>query len=105
MMRLKLTHDEQTGEDILESPLAGYLVLECPMFNKGSAFTEEERDELGLRGLLPPHVATMEEQLARTYANYQQKTHRAGALHLPDQTCRTATRRSSTAWCTSTSPR
>jgi len=74
MMRLKLTHDEQSGEDILESPLSGYLVLESPMLNKGSAFTEEERDELGLRGLLPPHVATMEEQLARTYANYQQKT-------------------------------
>ncbi len=74
MMKLKLTHDDQAGEDILESPLAGYLVLECPMLNKGSAFTEEERDELGLRGLLPPHVATMQEQLVRTYANYQQKT-------------------------------
>jgi malate dehydrogenase (oxaloacetate-decarboxylating) len=74
MMRLKITHDEQTGEDILESPLAGYLVLECPILNKGSAFTEEERDELGLLGLLPPHVATMEEQLLRTYENYQRKT-------------------------------
>ena len=104
MMRLKLTHDEQTGEDILESPLAGYLVLECPMLNKGSAFTEEERDELGLRGLLPPHVATMEEQLARTYANYQQKT-TAQECYIFLPACRIATRRSSTALCTTTSPR
>jgi malate dehydrogenase (oxaloacetate-decarboxylating) len=74
MIRLELTHDEQTGEQILESPLAGYLALECPMLNKGSAFTQAERDELGLLGLLPPHIATMEEQLARTYENYQQKT-------------------------------
>jgi malate dehydrogenase (oxaloacetate-decarboxylating) len=44
------------------------------MLNKGSAFSEEERRELGLIGLLPPHVATMDEQLARTYANYCQKT-------------------------------
>src|SRR5689334_3930940 len=74
MIRLELTHDEQTGEQILESPLAGFLALECPMLNKGSAFTQAERDELGLLGLLPPHIATMEEQLARTYENYQRKT-------------------------------
>jgi malate dehydrogenase (oxaloacetate-decarboxylating) len=74
MMKLEMTRDEQTGEQILASPLAGNLVLDCPMLNKGSAFSEVERDELGLRGLLPPHIATLEEQLARTYENYQQKT-------------------------------
>jgi malate dehydrogenase (oxaloacetate-decarboxylating) len=47
--------------------------LENPLFNKGSAFTEEERREFGLLGLLPPHVSTMEEQLARTYESYKRK--------------------------------
>jgi malate dehydrogenase (oxaloacetate-decarboxylating) len=48
----------------------GQRLLECPLLNKGSAFTEEERSKLGLLGLLPPHVASMDDQLARTYENY-----------------------------------
>jgi malate dehydrogenase (oxaloacetate-decarboxylating) len=71
---LRRTRDEQTGEELLETSLAGEELLECPMLNKGSAWTEAEREELGLLGLLPPHVATIEEQLARTYENYQHKT-------------------------------
>ena len=41
--------------------------------NKGTAFPEEERDALGLRGLLPPRVFTLEEQLVRAYANFQRQ--------------------------------
>lgn len=51
----------------------GRALLEIPLLNKGSAFTEEERREFGLMGLLPPHVSTVEEQLARTYGSYKQK--------------------------------
>ncbi|WP_215782220.1 NAD-dependent malic enzyme [Paludibacterium sp. B53371] len=40
-------------------------VLADPLLNKGTAFTEAERDELGLHGLLPPNVMTLEEQVAR----------------------------------------
>ena len=40
-------------------------ILHDPVLNKGTAFTSAERDALGLRGLLPPRVMTMEEQLAR----------------------------------------
>jgi malate dehydrogenase (oxaloacetate-decarboxylating)(NADP+) len=40
-------------------------LLHDPLLNKGTAFSEEERDALGLRGLLPPHVHTQEEQMAR----------------------------------------
>ena len=52
------------------TPYTGQRLLECPLLNKGSAFTEEERRELGLLGLLPPHVASMDDQLVRTYENY-----------------------------------
>lgn len=47
----------------------GMDVLRDPLANKGTAFTERERDRLGLRGLLPPHVSTMEEQVARVLEN------------------------------------
>jgi malate dehydrogenase (oxaloacetate-decarboxylating) len=53
--------------------LTGQELLECPLLNKGSAFTEEERREFGLLGLLPAHVASLDEQLARTYENYCRK--------------------------------
>lgn len=61
------------GETLLETALTGESLLEHPLLNKGSAFTTDERRDLGLLGLLPPHVATMEEQLARTYENYCRK--------------------------------
>lgn len=41
--------------------------LRNPWLNRGSAFTEEERDKYGLRGLLPPHVSSKEEQINRLY--------------------------------------
>ena len=44
--------------DIKDTTLRGVNLLRNPWFNKSSAFTEKERDELGLRGLLPPRVST-----------------------------------------------
>ena len=51
--------------DIKDTTLRGVNLLRNPWFNKSSAFTEEERDELGLRGLLPPRVSTFDEQVTR----------------------------------------
>src|SRR3974377_2511097 len=47
----------------------GLALLRDPLLNKGTAFTEAERDALGLRGFLPAHVLSMEEQVARVLTN------------------------------------
>lgn len=48
-------------------------ILNNPFLNKGTAFTMEERSKLGLVGLLPPYVQTIEEQANQTYAQMQTK--------------------------------
>jgi malate dehydrogenase (oxaloacetate-decarboxylating)(NADP+) len=52
-------------------PKLGLDLLQDPRLNKGTAFTARERDALRLRGLLPPRVFTLEQQLARTMENYR----------------------------------
>ncbi|PHF99776.1 NAD-dependent malic enzyme [Bacillus toyonensis] len=54
----------------LETTLRGAEVLSTPLLNKGVAFTREEREELGLKGLLPPAVLTLEEQARRAYEQF-----------------------------------
>src|SRR5689334_7332382 len=52
----------------------GAALLHDPALNKGTAFTEAERDALHLRGLLPPHVATPDQQIERVLENFRRKT-------------------------------
>src|SRR6202162_3443324 len=47
----------------------GFTLLHDPLLNKGTAFTEKERDVLGLRGLLPAHVLSQDEQVTRVLMN------------------------------------
>ena len=53
-------------------PYAGPSLLEMPLLNKGSAFTQQERLAFNLIGLLPQKVETIEDQLERVYRQYQQ---------------------------------
>jgi malate dehydrogenase (oxaloacetate-decarboxylating) len=48
-------------------------ILNNPLLNKGTAFTEKERDELHLHGFLPYHISTIEEQVERRYQNFKDK--------------------------------
>ena len=50
---------------IVETALSGYELLNDPLLNKGTAFTEAERDDFDLHGLLPPHVAELDYQVKR----------------------------------------
>jgi malate dehydrogenase (oxaloacetate-decarboxylating)(NADP+) len=52
----------------------GNALLSNPLLNKGSAFSEAERDVLGLRGLLPARVFTLDEQVRRIMANFRRKS-------------------------------
>jgi len=67
------TRSSVIQHETIEIALRGRSLLDNALFNKGSAFSEEERRELGLLGLVPPHVSSVEEQLARTYESYKQK--------------------------------
>lgn len=53
--------------------MRGQEILNNPFLNKGTAFTEEERAELGLTGMLPAHVRTIQEQADQAYAQYLTK--------------------------------
>ena len=57
----------------LASILRGQYLLRHSGLNKGTAFTDDERRILGLHGLLPPHVETLEEQVLRAYEAYKRK--------------------------------
>jgi malate dehydrogenase (oxaloacetate-decarboxylating) len=54
-----------TAEGVLETALSGFDLINFPMLNKGTAFTEGERTDFALHGLLPPHIGNLEDQAAR----------------------------------------
>lgn len=56
-----------TSQDILKTKLTEYDLLNDSRLNKGTAFTENERDLFSLHGLLPPHIGTLDDQEARRY--------------------------------------
>lgn len=68
--RLEMTATNLKTKHPLYTPYAGFTLLELPLLNKGSAFTEEERSNFNLHGLLPHVIETIEEQHQRSYQQY-----------------------------------
>jgi len=66
-----VTRHRQNGEGCGQTKARGLDVLNSPLLNKGTAFTAEEREALGLRGLLPPDISTLETQVKRAYIQYE----------------------------------
>jgi malate dehydrogenase (oxaloacetate-decarboxylating)(NADP+) len=59
----------QDARNILQAKSRGLALLQDPTLNRGTGFTEKQRDALGLRGLLPPHVLSQNEQVTRVLKN------------------------------------
>ncbi len=73
---LKESHYADARETILTRMLgfpSGVGLIRDPALNKGTSFTEKEREVLGLRGLLPPKVHTQEEQILRSLESFRRK--------------------------------
>ncbi len=64
--------DKKTGETIVKTSIVGKYLLALPQLNKGTAFTQTEREEFGLLGKLPHRIETLEEQVARAYLQLSQ---------------------------------
>jgi len=73
MLNYTIKTDSQ-GKKTLTTNLSGDQLLNCPQLNKGTAFTQEERLQLGLLGKLPHRVETLEEQVKRAYEQYKSYT-------------------------------
>lgn len=71
--KIRMAPKQQVTARGLASILRGQLLLRHSGLNKGTAFTDDERRILGLHGLLPPHVETLEEQVFRVYEAYKRK--------------------------------
>ena len=66
-----VTKRQENGDGCYQTKARGLAVLNSPLLNKGTAFTAEERKTLGLAGLLPPDISTIEIQVKRAYIQYE----------------------------------
>jgi malate dehydrogenase (oxaloacetate-decarboxylating) len=62
---------DASGGETLRVNINGAALTRLPLTNKGTTFPEDERIALGLDGLLPPYVTTLEQQIERTYVAFQ----------------------------------
>ncbi|MGA2334376.1 MAG: NAD-dependent malic enzyme [Terriglobales bacterium] len=64
---------QQTSNKTYQISLSGYGLINSPRLNKGTAFTDHERDVFGLHGLLPPHVGSLDEQIDRRIKAFREQ--------------------------------
>ena len=72
MFEFNIIQDADGHESHFETSLTGYGLLSNPKLNKGCAFTIEEREQLGLVGLLPQNIETLDEQTNRMYVQFSE---------------------------------
>jgi len=71
VLKFKEIQDEQGRIQKIQTQHAGKFLMAIPELNKGSAFSQQEREQFGLIGKLPSHIETLEQQVTRYYAQYQ----------------------------------
>lgn len=64
---------DENGQDYLEVNVSDYALLRIPLLNKGMSFSDSERNDFHLHGLIPYHSATLQEQSERSYEAFQSK--------------------------------
>jgi malate dehydrogenase (oxaloacetate-decarboxylating) len=74
LCRFSIKVDSATGQLYMAVSQKGRALALNPFTNKGTAFSQRERDELDLEGLVPPAACSIHQQLARTYENFKVKT-------------------------------
>lgn len=72
MLEFKIMRNDQGETTHIETSLTGPNLLNNPKLNKGCAFSQSEREQFGLEGLLPHQVETLEQQTARMYVQYHE---------------------------------
>lgn len=71
MLDFHIIKDSKTHTKHISTSLTGKLLLTIPQLNKGTAFTQEERQTFGLKGKLPEHIETITEQAHRSYLQFK----------------------------------
>ncbi len=71
ILEARMLSPKLDGDASYQTKARGMAVLTTPLLNKGTAFSAEEREELGLTGLLPPVISTLAAQVKAAYAQYQ----------------------------------
>lgn len=71
MLKIELHKDVKTGVSSMHTNVTGNFLLQSPLLNKGTAFTQQERLDLNLEGKLPSYIETLEEQVQRIRQQYQ----------------------------------
>ena len=71
---IKRHHIDLQDEPVLPVKKRGAEILRDPLLNKGTGFPDSERDELEIRGLVPPQVVSIDDQVQRVMENYRRKS-------------------------------